>query len=47
VEKFCKAEPEGPKRDTCLTQPGAAPVDVPAPNNGTLPPPADTTPKKD
>ncbi|WP_420479876.1 TerC family protein [Brevundimonas sp. FT23028] len=31
VEKYCKAEPEGPKRTACLTQPGAAPADLPPP----------------
>ncbi|HEY0927056.1 TerC family protein [Brevundimonas sp.] len=31
VEKFCKAEAEGPKRITCMTQPGATPADQPPP----------------
>ena len=31
VEKYCKVEPEGPKRAACLTQPGAAPADLPPP----------------
>lgn len=31
VAKFCKAEIEGPKRNACLTQPGATPADLPPP----------------